>query len=151
MPRSAFFPPGRSRQIAEGMKAMAAEVGLTMRDHERLINSRLALATAEFARERGVFEPVHRALFKVHWEGPGELDDVRVLARVVEDARLDPSELEAALATGKYEELIDANRRDALSVGINAVPAHIFGSRYLVVGAQPPELYQQVLTKLAEA
>jgi len=151
MPRSAFFPQSRSRQIAEGMKALAAQVGLTMRERERMINSRLALAAAEFARERYAFEPVHRALFKVHWEGPGELDDVSELARVVEGAGLDPSELEAALAAGQYEELIDANRRDALSAGINAVPAHIFGRRYLVVGAQPDELYDQVLTKLAEA
>ena len=151
MPRSAFFPPGRSRQIADGMKALASQVGLTMRQPERMINSRLALATAEFAREQDAFEPVHRALFKVHWEGPGELDDVSELARVVEGAGLDPSELQAALAAGRYEELIDANRRDALSAGINAVPAHIFGRRYLVVGAQPDELYDQVLTKLAEA
>ena len=151
MSRSAFFPPGRSHQIAEGMKALAAQVGLTMRGRERMINSRLALAAAEFARERDAFEPVHRALFKVHWEGPGELDDVGELARVVEGVGLDPSELEAALAGGRYDGVIDANRRDALSVGINAVPAHIFGRRYLVVGAQPDELYDQVLTKLAEA
>lgn len=151
VPRSEYFPPGRVRQIAEGMKALAAEVGLTMRVRDRLVNSRLALATAEFARERGAFEPVHRALFKLHWEGPGELDDVQELGRVVSGAGLDPSELEPALASGQYDRLIDANRQDALAVGINAVPAHIFGRRYLVVGAQPDELYDQVLRKLAPA
>lgn len=151
MPRSAYFPPGRSRQLADGMRALAAEVGLTMRERERMVNSRLALATAEFARKRGAFEPVHRALFKVHWEGPGELDDPQQLGQVVADAGLDPSELEPALVSGEYERLIDANRQDAMAVGVNAVPAHIFGRRFLVVGAQPDELYQQVLRKLAEA
>lgn len=130
---------------------MAAEVGLTMRERDRMINSRPALATAEFARERDAFEPVHRALFKVHWEGPGELDDPAELGRVVAGAGLDPSELAEALADGRYEGLIDATREEALSAGINAVPAHVFGRRFLVIGAQPDELYQQVLRKVAEA
>jgi predicted DsbA family dithiol-disulfide isomerase len=151
MPSSAYFPPGRRRQLADAMRALAAEVGLTMREPERIVNSRLALATAEFARKRRAFEPVHRSLFKVHWEGPGELDDPQQLGRIVADAGLDPSELESALVSREFDGLIDANRQDAMAVGINAVPAHIFGRRFLVVGAQPDELYQQVLRKLAEA
>lgn len=149
VPRSEYFPSGRARQIAEGMRALAAEVGLAMREHDRMVNSRLALATAEFARDRGAFEPVHRSLFKVHWEGPGQLDDLQELGKVVSDAGLDPSELRSALASGPYDEVIDANRQEALAVGINAVPAHIFGRRYLVVGAHPDGLYDQVLGKLA--
>jgi predicted DsbA family dithiol-disulfide isomerase len=35
-------------------------------------------------------------------------------------------------------------------VGINAIPAHVFGSRYLVVGAQPYEIFRRVLDRLAE-
>ena len=57
--------------------------------------------------------------------------------------------LKSALAGGEYDELLDANRQEALTVGINAVPAHIFGRRYLMVGAQPDEVYEQVLRKLA--
>ncbi len=148
MPRSAYFPPGHLRRAAAGMRAMAAEVGLTMRERDRLVNSRLALATAEFARERGAFEAVHRALFRVHWEGPGELDDVQELKRVVGEAGLDEPELETALADGRYDDAIDANRREALAAGISAVPAHVFGRRFLVVGAQPDEIYRQVLDRL---
>ncbi|HKA48363.1 MAG TPA: DsbA family protein, partial [Candidatus Dormibacteraeota bacterium] len=76
-------------------------------------------------------------------------DDVQELGRVVSEVGLDPSELKSALAGGEYDELLDANRQEALTVGINAVPAHIFGRRYLVVGAQPDEVYEQVLRKLA--
>ncbi len=130
------------------MQAMAVEVGLTMRTGERLINSRPALATAEFARERDAFEAVHRALFKLHWEGPGRLDQVPELRRVVQEAGLDGDELEAALREGRYEAVLDSNREDALVAGINAVPAHIFGRRFLVVGAQPEEVYRQILGRL---
>jgi predicted DsbA family dithiol-disulfide isomerase len=33
-------------------------------------------------------------------------------------------------------------------VGINAIPAHILGRRYLVLGAQPYEAFLQVLERL---
>jgi predicted DsbA family dithiol-disulfide isomerase len=150
MARSAYFPPGRLRQMDDRLQAMAAEAGLTMRRRGRMVNSRLALAAAEFARERQAFDPVHRALFRVHWEGPGELDDVEELKRVVREAGLDEADLETALADGRYDKLLDAAREEALSVGINAVPAHVFGRRFLLVGAQPDEIYRQVLSRLAE-
>jgi predicted DsbA family dithiol-disulfide isomerase len=131
------------------VQALAAEVGLVMRTPEWMVNSRLALASAEFARERGAFDAVHRALFRVHWEGPGRLDDVGELKRVAADAGLDARELEEALSAGSYEEVLDAHRREATAVGINAIPAHIFGRRYLVVGAYPLQVYEQVLAQLS--
>jgi len=44
--------------------------------------------------------------------------------------------------------VIDDNRSEAESVGINAIPAHIFGRRYLVLGAQPYAAFQQVIDRL---
>lgn len=151
MPRAAYFPPERLKQVSSGVQELARQVGLTMRAPERMINSRLALATAEFARERGAFDTVHRALFKVHWEGPGELDDIGQLRRVAAEAGLDGDQLEQALASGRYEEVLDANRREATEIGISAIPAHIFGRRFLVIGAHPLHLYGQVLSQLDRA
>ena len=34
------------------------------------------------------------------------------------------------------------------SVGIDAIPAHIFGRRYLVMGAQPYEVLKEVVDRL---
>jgi predicted DsbA family dithiol-disulfide isomerase len=151
MPREAYFPPERLEQMSSGVRSLAQQVGLTMRTPERMVNSRLALATAEFARERGAFDAVHRLLFKLHWEGPGQLDDIEQLRRLAVESGLDGHELERALGTGEYEEVLDANRRQATEVGISAIPAHIFGRRFLVVGAQPPEIYDQVLSRLDES
>ena len=46
--------------------------------------------------------------------------------------------------------MIDENRRIASSVGIDAIPAHIFGRRYLVLGAQPYEVLKQVVDRLRD-
>jgi predicted DsbA family dithiol-disulfide isomerase len=51
----------------------------------------------------------------------------------------------------RYDGVIDENRRAATSVGIDAIPAHIFGRRYLVMGAQPYEVLKQVVDKLNES
>jgi predicted DsbA family dithiol-disulfide isomerase len=140
--------PERIRGAWGRLEAVAAEVGLTMKRPERVINSRLALSTAEFAREHGVYDEVRVALTKAHWEGTAELDRMADLQRVVADAGLDPDELKRALDSGQYEALLDQHRADAESVGINAIPAHIVGQRYLLVGAQPYAAFIEVLDAL---
>lgn len=149
MARERLLPPEYLARVRRSVDAMAREVGLVMEPKDRLINTRLALATAEFARERGMFEPVHRALFKGHWEGTAELDRVADLRRIVAEHGLDPDELEDALAGGRYEPVIDRHRADAGSVGIDAIPSHIVGRRYLLVGAQPTSVFEDVLRRIA--
>jgi predicted DsbA family dithiol-disulfide isomerase len=129
---------------------IAAEAGLVMRQRDVIINSRKALAAAEFAREQGKFDEMHRALFKAHWEGTDRLEDVDDLVRIGSGVGLDPVELRLALDEGRFKKILDDSRRQAESVGINAIPAHIFGGRYLVVGAQPYEAFKQVLDRLRQ-
>jgi predicted DsbA family dithiol-disulfide isomerase len=129
---------------------VAAEVGLVMQQRDVIINSKRALGAAEFAREQGKFDEMHHALFKAHWEGTGKLEDVGDLVRIGEGVGLNPVELRLAIEEDKYEAILDDSRRQAESVGINAIPAHIFGRRYLVVGAVPYEAFAQVLDLLRQ-
>ena len=130
------------------LRSVAASVGLTMKTRDVIINSRHALGAAEFARERDLYEPMHRALFKAHWEGSGKLEDVDDLVKIGESVGLDPGELREAVETHRYDEVIDQNRRLAASAGIDAIPAHVFGRRYLVLGAQPYDVLKQVVDRL---
>ena len=140
--------PERIRGAWGHLEAVAAEVGLTMKRPDRVINSRLALSTAEFARDQGKYDEVRVALTKAHWEGTAQLDRVEDLQRVAAGAGLDPDALKRELAAGRYEALLDRHRADAESVGINAIPAHIVGRRYLLLGAQPYEAFIEVLDAL---
>lgn len=130
------------------LDAMAAETGLTLRRGSRLINSRLALSTAEFAREHGRFDEVHRALLKGHWEQTADLSSVDDLVRIAVAHGLDGDALRAALAAGTYESMLDEHRAEAESIGVSAIPAHIVGDTYLLVGAHPYETFIEVLEKL---
>jgi len=135
IPRDVYFGRARSERIQSHLQSIADSVGLTMRQRDVIINSRRALGAAEFARERDKFDDMHRALFRAHWEGTGKLEDV------------DAAELREAIEEDRYAESIDENRRLATSVGIDAIPAHIFARRYLVMGAQPYEILKEVAEK----
>ncbi len=150
MPRDDLLPADYQARVDAGLKMMAADTGLEMRRPKRLINSRLALAAAEFARERDVFPAMHAALFKAHWEGTAALDSVEDLKRIAASVGLEADELEAALDEGRYEDVLDANRMEATQVGINAIPAHIIGRRFLILGAQPVDVFRGVLAKLGD-
>lgn len=150
MTREAYFGKARSAQMRSRLDDIADEVGLVMKQRDVLINSRKALGAAEFAREHGKFDEMHHALFKAHWELTGKLEDVDDLVRIGTDIGLDPVELRQAIEEGRYEPVLDDNRQLAESVGINAIPAHIFGRRYLVLGAQPYEAFTEVIARLRQ-
>ena len=147
--RDAYFGRARSERMHSHLQSIADSVGLQMHSRDVIINSRRALGAAEFARERGKFDDMHHALFKAHWEGTGRLEDVGDLVRIGGGVGLDGDELRSAVEEHRYDAEIDENRRMASSVGIDAIPAHIFGRRYLILGAQPYDVLRQVVDRVA--
>jgi predicted DsbA family dithiol-disulfide isomerase len=148
VPREGAPLPARVRGAWGRIDAMAEEVGLVLKHQDRLINTRLALSTAEFARERGKFDEVRVALTRAHWERTADLDRMEDLQRIAAEAGLDPEELRRELDAGRYEAVLDRHRTDAEALGINAIPAHIVGRRYLLLGAQPYDVFIEVLDAL---
>ena len=151
IPRDVYFGRGRSLQMRSHMESIAESVGLTMRQRDVIINSRRALGAAEFAREHGRFEEMHHALFKAHWEAGGKLEDIDDLVRIGSDVGLEADDLRSAIVSDRYADVIDENRRLATSAGINAIPAHVFGRRFLVMGAQPYDVLKEVVDKLLDS
>ncbi len=130
------------------MQSIAESVGLRMKMRDVIINSRRALGAAEFAREHGRFEAMHHALFQAHWEGTGKLEDVDDLVRIGEGVGLGGAALREAVVSNRYDDVIDENRRMASSAGIDAIPAHVFARRFLVLGAQPFDVLKQVAERI---
>jgi predicted DsbA family dithiol-disulfide isomerase len=144
----AYFGRGRSEQMRTHLDVIAAQVGLVMQHRDVIINSRRALGAAEFAREHGRFAEMHLALLKAHWEGSARLESIDDLVTIGAGVGLDAAELRKSIEEDRYATVIDQNREEAESVGINAIPAHIFGRRYLLLGAQPYEAFIDVLSRL---
>ena len=135
--RDVYFGRERSERMQSHMQSIADSVGLTMKQRD-----------VRYLAASGAPGDMHRALFQAHWEGTGKLEDLDDLVRIGTSVGLDAVELRSAIEVDHYAEVIDENRRLATSVGIDAIPAHIFGRRYLVMGAQPYEVLKEVVDRL---
>jgi predicted DsbA family dithiol-disulfide isomerase len=127
---------------------MGAAVGLHLALHERLINSRPALQAAEFARGQGRFDAMHQELLKAYWDEGRDVSDMAVLREVAARVGVDVAGMDAAINANRFGDYLDARRAEAEELGINGIPAHVIADRYLVMGAQPYDLFERVMAKV---
>jgi predicted DsbA family dithiol-disulfide isomerase len=127
---------------------MGAAVGLHLALHERLINSRPALQAAEFARGQGRFDAMHHELLKAYWDEGRDVSDMAVLREVAARVGVDVAGMDAAINANRFGDYLDARRAEAEELGINGIPAHVIADRYLVMGAQPYDLFERVMAKV---
>lgn len=146
--REDVLPPAYRARVEEGLQRLAAQSGLKLATHERLINSRPALQAAEFAREQGRFEPMHKELFRAYWDEGRDVSDLSVLREVAAKAGVDRAGMESAVVANRYGDVLDVRRQEAEDLMIDGIPAHVIADRYLVMGAQPYDLFERVMARL---
>lgn len=146
--RDLVLPAAYRQSVEAGLQRLAGEVGLSLRTHERLINSRPALQAAEFARDTGHFRPMHHELFKAYWDESRDVSDLEVLRDVGQRVGLDVEAMTQAVTADRYGPLLDARRQEAEELMISGIPAHVVADRYLVMGAQPYDVFQRLMAKL---
>ena len=146
--REEVLPATYMARAQEGVDRMASAAGLHLTHHERLINSRPALQAAEFAREQGRFDTMHHELLKAYWDEGRDVSDITVLRDVAARAGVDVAGMEAAVDADRFGDYLDARRLEAEELGINGIPAHVIADRYLVMGAQPYDLFERVMAKI---
>jgi predicted DsbA family dithiol-disulfide isomerase len=128
---------------------MFDEAGLPHADDIALVpNSRKALRLGELARERGVHPDLHRRLFDAYWVRALDLGADDVLVAEATAAGLDEAEVREVLATDRYLDVVQSETQTALASGANGVPAWVVDERLLVPGAQPYEVFDQVMERL---
>lgn len=147
-PRDDVLPAAYRTQVETGLSRMAAQVGLELRLHERLINSRPALQAAEFAREQGRFEPMHRELFRAYWDEGRDISSMAVLKELATRAGVDAEAMDEAVRADRFGAYLDTRRTEAEDLMISGIPAHVVADRYLVMGAQPYEVFERVMGRL---
>lgn len=110
-------------------------------------STRLAHVGAKVAAQRGQAEAYHRAVFRAHWQ---ELRDISAPDTLVEIARslgIDAAAFRAGLESSDFQAEVDADLYWAWQQGLGGVPAFIFAQKYLVQGAQPPQVLEQVVDR----
>jgi predicted DsbA family dithiol-disulfide isomerase len=138
----------RGSEYRDHLRSYAAEAGITLASNRHLSNSHRSLELAEFARDRGKFDAVHDALFKVYFEEARDVGDLDVLLQVAADAGLDPEEFRFETLIGRYAALVDQATATAREKGVTSTPTMIFDDRFVLTGAQDIDTYRSVLERL---
>jgi predicted DsbA family dithiol-disulfide isomerase len=129
----------------------AADAGLTI-DHSvitRIPNTLDAHRLIYWAGLEGRQTPMKAALMRAYWREGRDIGEHATLAAIAGEVGLDAAAMARLLATDADRDSIIARDTHARTRGINAVPTFIIANQYVLSGAQPPHLWEQVMVELA--
>lgn len=87
-------------------------------------------------------------LFRAYWLQGQDIGSKSVLAAVAEAAGMQRAMVERLLASTSDSDDIKARDSDARLKGVTAVPTFLIAKQYVVSGAQPPEVWGQIIEEL---
>lgn len=151
-PEGMDLPDYVLRARANGSENRLAQLananGLEYRPSDRMYNTRLAHEATAYAHEQGKANEFHRLVFhKVFVEG-ADPSAWEVLRSVAQEIGLNGVEMQKAVESGKYTELVAAQVREAQQIGVQSVPTFVINDQYAVVGAQPYEVFKRALGEI---
>ncbi len=138
------------QQMVDRVEAVAAEEGLLFRlaeaqrgntvDAHRLLH--LALARSPEIQAR-----LKEELLAAYFLRAENVADHDVLLRAAASVGIDEVEAKEVLAGDAYADAVEADIREAASLGATGVPFFVVDRKYGVSGAQPVEVFTQVLDR----
>ncbi len=89
------------------------------------------------------------ALLRAYFTDGLDVADHTVLVQLAGEAELDPDEAAAVLGSGRYVEEVHAERVEAHSNGIAAVPTFVVDGEWMLQGAHDTAAWVKALTKIS--
>jgi predicted DsbA family dithiol-disulfide isomerase len=116
---------------------------------DRLPNTRMALAAAEWTRRRAPqsFPALEKALFGAHFALGEDLGNRDIIDRHAADAGIDAAAMHRALDDGSAYVLVDQSETLGKSLGVRGTPAWFVEGR-LIPGLYPREQFERLAQTL---
>ena len=143
----------RAAEIYSRVEAAGEEVGIDFNYSAIKVspNTFDAHRLIAWAGEEGRQDEMVERLFQLYFLEGANLTDHAVLAGAAADAGLDGEAVRERLAGDDGRQDIRARVEHAYRMGISGVPSFIIAGRYIVSGAQTPEVLASAITQAAEA
>jgi len=138
--------PEQVRQMFGHVAQTAAEEGLRL-DFDTVIaaNTFDAHRLIHLADDRR--DAVAEALFRAHFADGAVIDDRETLVDIASRAGLDADTVRAALASDAAADAVRADLDTARALQVSAVPFFVANRRVAVSGAQPKDVFLQLLAQ----
>ncbi len=143
------FGPKRGGQMNARLSEAGRERGIAFAFEriERSPNTLDAHRLIRWAQARGKQDEVVERLFQLYFEQGKDIGDDAVLADVAEAIGMDRPTALRLLASDTDRAEVRQEIAAAQKMGVNGVPFFIFGGKYALSGAQPPEELAAVIRK----
>ncbi len=150
-PEQAAAGRAQMREIAERAGYSFAYTGEPPEPEARLWNTFVTHKLLTWALETAGPEAQTRlklALFDAHFQQRRNVSDPAVLADVAQSVGLDPLAAAAAFADPKLGDKVRAEEQAAWDMNVSGVPAMVLNGKFLIPGAQEPEVYANALRRV---
>lgn len=140
-PEGVDVPPKSEEYIARakaGVESLSEQYGLEMHWNDKSKHSRRALEGAKFAKEKGLDNEYHDAVFQAQFQEVKNIDDLQTLVDIAKQIGLDEGEFRQALEKRSYQEEVLRDHQEAEQLGITGIPCFVSGNKG-VMGAQSYE------------
>lgn len=135
--------------LMERADGAAAAAGLTFAHagapHARTVDAHRLLHLALESGGPALQAALKEALLAAYFTRGESMGDHAVLRRVAVEAGLDEARVDEVLAGSEYAEAVQADIAQARAYGANGVPFFVVDAKYGVSGAQPTEVFAQLL------
>jgi predicted DsbA family dithiol-disulfide isomerase len=138
------WPPERMAAARGRFEQVAAAEGLGYGVRTHWYNSGPAHQAALWADQTDHGEDFRRAVYRAYFVDDANIADTELLAGIADRLDLDTADLRRALEEERFRPEVERQFEFAREAGVDAVPAYVAG-RYLLVGAQPLEVYRQLI------
>jgi predicted DsbA family dithiol-disulfide isomerase len=141
----------RATAIIDNVTQIAAGEGLTFNmDRALRANTRDAHRLIAFAHEQGEQAAMKERLMRAYFVEGLDVGSVDVLCNLAGEVGLNSERARAHLESTDGLADLEQELASAAEIGINAVPTFVFNGEFAVPGAQDPEVFVRVLTKLLD-
>ncbi len=147
----AFGGAGRLDAVHDRLREIARSAGLDLNPDlpKRIPNTLKAHRLIHWAGVEGVQNAVVTSLFNAYWLEGRDIGADEVLADLAGSAGMDMAATLRLLQSGADADDILARDQDARQKGVTAVPTYLIAQQYVVSGAQPPEVWAEVIAELS--
>ena len=141
----------KGKEMNAYMAGVAKEVGLNYNFDIAIINNTLnAHRLSHLAIKFGVQNNIEEALFDAYYTKGKDIGDVETLTKIGVDTGLNKVNIDAMFATNEYSEAVRMDQYEAQQIGVQGVPFFVFNNKFAVSGAQPTDVFKEILEKAWE-
>ena len=145
------FSVEQAKEMNDYVSGMAAEVELPYDLNNAVVaNTFNAHRLIHLADKYGKQDLAEELLFSAYFTKGKNIQDLDTLVELGVEIGLDAQEVRTVLEGSDFSNEVRKDFADALKVGVRGVPFFLFNNKYAVSGAQPSDVFRDVLEKVRQ-